>query len=193
MDVKNLQAEMSFKVLMLFTHSKSILEGASLVLADRLSPPKVTVNAVFPGRASQPRVIWLSSPVNKDPKNNRHCTWFPCRLNAHTYSYHTDHATLFALLLLTPFFCSCSRASERRRRVSCCSPLPVRSRSAQSLSAQASGTCPRAFEHLTPRSPSLPSQLQQGSRRWGVPLDESARPPAVEQHPESGGGQNGST
>ena len=51
-DTDNLQAEKGFKGLMTYGHSKSILEGVSMALADKLEPDSVTVNVVFPGQAS---------------------------------------------------------------------------------------------------------------------------------------------
>ena len=51
-DVDNLQAEKGFKGLMTYTHSKSALESMSMALAGALEPEGITVNVVFPGRAS---------------------------------------------------------------------------------------------------------------------------------------------
>lgn len=51
-DADNLQAEKGFKGLMTYTHSKSALECMSMALAHELQPEGVTVNVVFPGRAS---------------------------------------------------------------------------------------------------------------------------------------------
>ena len=51
-DVDNLQAEKGFKGLMTYTHSKSILEAISILLARELKPDGICVNTVFPGRAS---------------------------------------------------------------------------------------------------------------------------------------------
>lgn len=51
-DPDNLQAEKGFKGLMTYTHSKSIMEGMSMILAEELKPLGITVNVVFPGRAS---------------------------------------------------------------------------------------------------------------------------------------------
>ncbi len=51
-DPDNLQAEKGFRGLATYTHSKSILEAMSMALADKLDPDGVTVNVVFPGRAS---------------------------------------------------------------------------------------------------------------------------------------------
>tara|TARA_B110001450_G_scaffold189947_1_gene178135 strand:+ start:254 stop:1123 length:870 start_codon:yes stop_codon:yes gene_type:complete len=48
----NLQAEKKFRGLMTYTHSKSILEGMSIALSKRLESENVSVNIVFPGRAS---------------------------------------------------------------------------------------------------------------------------------------------
>lgn len=60
-DVDNLQAEKGFKGLMTYTHSKSILESMSMSLAKKLEPEGVTVNVVFPGRASTAMTSSLSS------------------------------------------------------------------------------------------------------------------------------------
>jgi len=51
-DPENLQAEKGFKGLMTYTHSKSIMESMSMFLADDLEPEGITVNVIFPGRAS---------------------------------------------------------------------------------------------------------------------------------------------
>ena len=51
-DPDNLQAEKGFKGLMTYTHSKSAMEAMSLALAAELEPTGVSVNLVFPGRAS---------------------------------------------------------------------------------------------------------------------------------------------
>lgn len=51
-DPCNLQAEKGFKGLMTYTHSKSVLESMSMFLAKELEPNGITVNVVFPGRAS---------------------------------------------------------------------------------------------------------------------------------------------
>jgi len=51
-DVDNLQAEKGFKGLMTYQHSKSALESMSMTLSEALEPEGVTVNVVFPGRAS---------------------------------------------------------------------------------------------------------------------------------------------
>jgi len=51
-DPDNLQAEKGFKGLMTYTHSKSVMESMSMVLARKLEPEGVSVNVVFPGRAS---------------------------------------------------------------------------------------------------------------------------------------------
>ena len=51
-DKDNLQAEKGFKGLMTYTHSKSILESMSMVLAKEFETEGVSVNVVFPGRAS---------------------------------------------------------------------------------------------------------------------------------------------
>ena len=60
-DVENLQAEKGFKGLMTYTHSKSALESMSVLLARRLEPRGVSVNVVFPGRASTPMTRSLTS------------------------------------------------------------------------------------------------------------------------------------
>jgi NAD(P)-dependent dehydrogenase (short-subunit alcohol dehydrogenase family) len=51
-DADNLQAQKGFKGLTTYAHSKSALESMSLALAEVLEPDGVTVNVVFPGRAS---------------------------------------------------------------------------------------------------------------------------------------------
>lgn len=51
-DIDNLQAEKGFKGLMTYTHSKSALEAMSVALARQLEPEGITVNIIFPGRAS---------------------------------------------------------------------------------------------------------------------------------------------
>lgn len=51
-DADNLQAENGFKGLMTYTHSKSVLESMSMVLAEKLKPEGISVNVLFPGRAS---------------------------------------------------------------------------------------------------------------------------------------------
>ena len=51
-DKDNLQAEKGFKGLMTYTHSKSVLEAMSMALARELEREGVTVNVIFPGRAS---------------------------------------------------------------------------------------------------------------------------------------------
>jgi len=60
-DVDNLQAEKGFKGLMTYTHSKSVMEAMSLALARALAPEGITVNVVFPGRASTAMTRSLSS------------------------------------------------------------------------------------------------------------------------------------
>jgi len=52
LDVNNLQAEKGFKGLLTMAHSKSVMESMSMAMARDLEPKKVTVNVVFPGRAS---------------------------------------------------------------------------------------------------------------------------------------------
>jgi NAD(P)-dependent dehydrogenase (short-subunit alcohol dehydrogenase family) len=51
-DPDNLQAEKGFRGLMTYAHSKSATEAMSMVLAKQLEPEGVTVNVLFPGRAS---------------------------------------------------------------------------------------------------------------------------------------------
>ncbi len=51
-DADNLQAEKGFKGLMTYTHSKSVMEAMSMSLARELEPEGVSVNVLFPGRAS---------------------------------------------------------------------------------------------------------------------------------------------
>lgn len=51
-DADNLQAEKGFKGLMTYTHSKSVQEAMSMALAKELEPQGVTLNVIFPGRAS---------------------------------------------------------------------------------------------------------------------------------------------
>lgn len=52
-DVENLQCEKSgFQGLMTYKHSKSVLEALSVAMAGELEPQGVSVNVLFPGRAS---------------------------------------------------------------------------------------------------------------------------------------------
>ena len=51
-DPDNLQAEKGFRGLMTYQHSKSVMEAMSMALAEKLEPEGVTVNVLFPGRAS---------------------------------------------------------------------------------------------------------------------------------------------
>ena len=51
-DPDDLQAEKGFRGLMTYAHSKSAVEGMSMALAEQLEPEGVTVNVLFPGRAS---------------------------------------------------------------------------------------------------------------------------------------------
>ena len=51
-DPDNLQAEKGFRGLTTYQHSKSVMESMSMVLAKRLEDEGVTVNVLFPGRAS---------------------------------------------------------------------------------------------------------------------------------------------
>mmetsp|Transcript_27067 Transcript_27067/g.62730 ORF Transcript_27067/g.62730 Transcript_27067/m.62730 type:complete len:301 (-) Transcript_27067:3172-4074(-) len=60
-DKENLQAERGFKGLMTYTHSKSAMEAMSVALAEKLKPEGVTVNVLFPGRASTSMTRSLSA------------------------------------------------------------------------------------------------------------------------------------
>lgn len=51
-DPDNLQAEKGFKGLMTYTHSKSVMESMSMVMAREFEAEGITVNVIFPGRAS---------------------------------------------------------------------------------------------------------------------------------------------
>eukprot|EP00946_MAST-07B_sp_MAST-7B-sp1_P002967 g2967.t1 len=51
-DIDNLQAEKGFKGLMTMAHSKSVMESMSIALAEKLKAEGISVNVVFPGRAS---------------------------------------------------------------------------------------------------------------------------------------------
>lgn len=51
-DADNLQAEKGFRGLMTYTHSKSAMEAMSMALSEELEREGVTVNVLFPGRAS---------------------------------------------------------------------------------------------------------------------------------------------
>ena len=51
-DPDNLQAEKGFRGLMTYQHSKSAMEAMSMALAEKLEHEGVTVNVLFPGRAS---------------------------------------------------------------------------------------------------------------------------------------------
>lgn len=51
-DPDNLQAEKGFRGLMTYTHSKSATESVSMILAHKLEPENISVNVIFPGRAS---------------------------------------------------------------------------------------------------------------------------------------------
>ena len=66
-DPDNLQAEKGFKGLMTYTHSKSVLESMSLMLAGQLEPEGITVNVVFPGRASTTMTRSLSMSALPGP------------------------------------------------------------------------------------------------------------------------------
>jgi NAD(P)-dependent dehydrogenase (short-subunit alcohol dehydrogenase family) len=61
LDVENLQAEKGFRGLFTMAHSKSALEAVTLALAQDLEPDKITVNVVFPGRASTAMTRSLTS------------------------------------------------------------------------------------------------------------------------------------
>jgi hypothetical protein len=52
MIVDNIEAEKGFRGPMTYTHSKSVLEAMSVVLAQDMKPANVSVNIVFPGRVS---------------------------------------------------------------------------------------------------------------------------------------------
>ena len=60
-DVENLQAEKGFKGLMTYTHSKSIMEAMSVALSKELEAEEISVNIIFPGRASTTMTRALSS------------------------------------------------------------------------------------------------------------------------------------
>ena len=60
-DVDNLMAEKGFRGLMTYTHSKSVMESMSMALSRELEPHGVSVNIVFPGRASTNMTRSLSS------------------------------------------------------------------------------------------------------------------------------------
>jgi NAD(P)-dependent dehydrogenase (short-subunit alcohol dehydrogenase family) len=66
-DADNLQAEKGFRGLMTYTHSKSIMESMSMALARALEPEGVTVNVVFPGRASTAMTRSLTSKALPGP------------------------------------------------------------------------------------------------------------------------------
>ena len=51
-DPDNLQAEKGFRGLMTYAHSKSTLEALTMAMSKALEPKGVTVNVLFPGRAS---------------------------------------------------------------------------------------------------------------------------------------------
>ena len=51
-DPDNLQAEKGFRGMMTYTHSKSILESMTMIMAEKLKSEGVSVNVLFPGRAS---------------------------------------------------------------------------------------------------------------------------------------------
>lgn len=60
-DVDNLQCEKGFKGLMTYQHAKSINEAMSVALSRELEVDKVTVNVVFPGRATTAMTSQLSA------------------------------------------------------------------------------------------------------------------------------------
>ena len=60
-DVNNLLGEKGFRGLMTYTHSKSILESLSMVMSKDLEKEGITVNVIFPGRASTVMTRSLSS------------------------------------------------------------------------------------------------------------------------------------
>lgn len=60
-DIDNLQAEKGFKGLMTYTHSKSIMESMSIFLSKELQSDDISVNIIFPGRASTTMTRSLSS------------------------------------------------------------------------------------------------------------------------------------
>ena len=60
-DGENLQAEKGCKGLMTYTHSKSIMESMSVALSKELEPQGISVNIIFPGRASTSMTRSLTS------------------------------------------------------------------------------------------------------------------------------------
>ena len=66
-DPDNLQAEHGFKGLMTYAHSKSVMEAMSMALSRELEPLGVTVNVLFPGRASTAMTRSLSSRALPGP------------------------------------------------------------------------------------------------------------------------------
>ena len=73
-DVDNIQAEKGYMGLMSYTHAKSCLEASSLALARELEPQGVTVNIVFPGRASTAMTRSLTMKGLPGPMK----CFFPC-------------------------------------------------------------------------------------------------------------------
>lgn len=51
-DIDNLQAEKGYKGLVTYQHAKSITEAMTMMLAKEFEDTKITVNTVFPGRAT---------------------------------------------------------------------------------------------------------------------------------------------
>lgn len=51
-DPDNLQAEKGFKGLMTYTHSKSVMEAMSMAMVKDLKSDGISINVLFPGRAS---------------------------------------------------------------------------------------------------------------------------------------------
>jgi NAD(P)-dependent dehydrogenase (short-subunit alcohol dehydrogenase family) len=60
-DPDNLQGEKGFRGLMTYQHSKSVMEAMSMALAGRLEDEGVTVNMLFPGRASTAMMSSMST------------------------------------------------------------------------------------------------------------------------------------
>jgi len=73
-DPDNLQAEKGFKGLMTYTHAKSALEAASLDIAGQFERANVTVNVVFPGRATTTMTKSLSLSSLPGPMK----LFYPC-------------------------------------------------------------------------------------------------------------------
>lgn len=66
-DAENLQAEKGFRGLMTYTHSKSVMEAMSIIQAGRYEGQGVSVNIVFPGRASTAMTQSLSPQALPGP------------------------------------------------------------------------------------------------------------------------------